>query len=57
MINNRFCSDGRGQNLSHNSVPGAAFGSDDFIRFSFATSMEIIDEGMKRLKEALAKLS
>jgi len=39
------------------SVPGAAFGSDDFVRFSFATSMEIIEEGMRRLKEALAKLS
>lgn len=39
------------------SVPGAAFGSDAFVRFSFATSMEIIEEGMRRLKEALAKLS
>lgn len=38
------------------SVPGAAFGSDAFVRFSFATSMEIIDEGMRRLKLALAKL-
>ena len=39
------------------SVPGAAFGSDAFVRFSFATSMTIIEEGMRRLKEALAKLS
>ena len=39
------------------SVPGAAFGADDFIRFSFATSMEVIEEGMKRLREALAKLT
>lgn len=38
------------------TVPGAAFGSDNFVRFSFATSMEIIDEGMGRLKAALAKL-
>ncbi len=38
------------------SVPGAAFGADDFIRFSFATSMEVIEEGMKRLKAALLKL-
>ncbi len=38
-------------------VPGAAFGADDFIRFSFATSMEVITEGMKRLKDALAKLT
>ena len=39
------------------TVPGAAFGADDFIRFSFATSMEIISEGMKRLAVALDRLS
>ena len=39
------------------SVPGLAFGADDFIRFSFATSMGVIEEGMDRLKEALLKLS
>lgn len=39
------------------TVPGAAFGADDFVRFSFATSMTIIEEGMRRLKAALAKLS
>lgn len=39
------------------TVPGAAFGSDEFVRFSFATSMPIIEEGMRRLKAALAKLS
>ncbi len=38
------------------TVPGAAFGADEFVRFSFATSMDAIKEGMKRLKEALAKL-
>ena len=38
------------------TVPGAAFGSDEFVRFSFAASMDSIKEGMKRLKEALAKL-
>jgi len=38
------------------SVPGAAFGADDFIRFSFATSMEVITEGMKRLQNALSKI-
>ncbi|MBU0730862.1 MAG: pyridoxal phosphate-dependent aminotransferase [Proteobacteria bacterium] len=37
-------------------VPGVAFGADDFIRLSFATSMEIIEEGMKRIKNALAQL-
>ena len=35
------------------TIPGIAFGADDFIRFSFATSMEVIQEGMRRLKKAL----
>jgi len=39
------------------TVPGAAFGADAFVRFSFATSMAVIEEGMKRLREALARLS
>jgi len=39
------------------SVPGAAFGADEFVRFSFATSLEIIEEGMARLAKALSKLS
>jgi aspartate aminotransferase len=39
------------------SVPGAAFGADAFVRFSFATSMDIIEEGMNRLEEALLKLA
>jgi aspartate aminotransferase len=38
------------------SVPGAAFGADAFIRFSFATSMENIKKGMDRIKKALAAL-
>ncbi|MGB5687096.1 MAG: pyridoxal phosphate-dependent aminotransferase [Candidatus Electrothrix sp.] len=38
------------------SVPGIAFGSDEFVRFSFATSMEVIKEGMERIKKALAAL-
>ncbi len=38
------------------SVPGSAFGADDFVRFSFATSMEVIREGMKRIRDALARL-
>ena len=38
------------------TVPGAAFGADDFIRFSFATSMDILKEGMERLKAGLEKL-
>ena len=35
-------------------VPGRAFGAEGYIRLSFATSMENIAEGMKRMKEALA---
>ncbi|MFP3983994.1 MAG: pyridoxal phosphate-dependent aminotransferase [Desulfurivibrionaceae bacterium] len=38
------------------TVPGIAFGSDDFIRFSFAASMKDLEEGMRRLKEVLALL-
>jgi aspartate aminotransferase len=34
-------------------VPGKAFGADNYIRISFATSMENIVEGMKRLKASL----
>ena len=39
------------------SVPGAAFGADKFVRFSFATSMEIIEDGMGRIKKALEDLT
>ncbi|OGQ94144.1 MAG: aspartate aminotransferase [Deltaproteobacteria bacterium RIFOXYD12_FULL_57_12] len=39
------------------TVPGAAFGADNFIRFSFATSMATIEAGMRRLQKALADLS
>lgn len=38
-------------------VPGVAFGADEFIRFSFATASSEIEKGIKRLKEALARLS
>lgn len=38
------------------SVPGAAFGADDFVRFSFATSLDTIKEGMERIAAALAAL-
>ncbi|MBR9975643.1 MAG: aminotransferase class I/II-fold pyridoxal phosphate-dependent enzyme [Bacteroidetes bacterium] len=37
-------------------VPGDAFGSDDFIRISYATSMANLTEGMTRIADALAKL-
>jgi aspartate aminotransferase len=34
-------------------VPGKAFGADEYIRISFATSMENVLEGIKRFTEAL----
>ncbi|MFC2112613.1 pyridoxal phosphate-dependent aminotransferase [Bacteroidota bacterium] len=39
------------------TVPGAAFGAPDCIRISYANSDENLEEAMKRLKAALAKLS
>ena len=37
-------------------VPGAAFGDDNCIRFSYAASNELLIEAVRRIKEALAKL-
>lgn len=37
-------------------VPGIAFGADPFVRISYATSMERIQEGVGRIRAALAKL-
>lgn len=37
-------------------VPGVAFGEDSCLRFSFAISMEQIDQGIDRLSEALTAL-
>ncbi|MAT40584.1 MAG: aminotransferase class I and II [Ectothiorhodospiraceae bacterium] len=37
-------------------VPGDAFGTDDFIRISYATSMQNLQEGMSRIQDALAQL-
>jgi len=34
-------------------VPGAAFGSDNYMRLSFATSIENIEKGLDRIKKAL----
>ena len=34
-------------------VPGRAFGADKFVRFSYATNMKNIKEGVKRFKKAL----
>jgi aspartate aminotransferase len=38
-------------------VPGLAFGVDNYVRFSFATSMENIEKGVERLKEGLISLT
>ncbi|MFC1888706.1 pyridoxal phosphate-dependent aminotransferase [Thermodesulfobacteriota bacterium] len=37
-------------------VPGSAFGADDYIRLSYATSMENIEEGLERTIKAMALL-
>lgn len=37
-------------------IPGAAFGLENFIRLSYATSMEVIEEGLDRIKFFLGKL-
>jgi aspartate aminotransferase len=37
-------------------VAGAAFGSDNYIRFSYATNEENLTEALKRMRTALAKL-
>lgn len=44
-------------NTAHvSSVMGDAFGEPKCVRFSFANSMEKIEEGWKRIKDALSKL-
>ncbi len=35
-------------------VPGIGFGAEGYVRFSYATSMENIKAGLKRMKEALS---
>ena len=37
-------------------VPGEAFGTDEHLRISFATSMERLEEGTRRIEKALARL-
>lgn len=44
-------------NTAHiSTVNGGAFGNDQCIRISFATSLELLEEAMKRMKMALAQL-
>lgn len=38
-------------------VPGVAFGADDYVRISYATSMDDIVKGIDRMTEAIKKLS
>lgn len=37
-------------------VPGEAFGTDEHIRLSYAVSHEVVDEGVKRMREYFATL-
>ena len=37
-------------------VPGLAFGKENYLRVSYATSMENIEEGLSRIEEAVKKL-
>ena len=38
------------------SAPGDSFGTEGCLRFSYATSLEIIEKGMDRFEEGLSKL-
>lgn len=38
------------------TVPGSAFGAPGFIRLSYATSLELIEQGLDRMTKALAAL-
>ncbi len=42
------------QNANVALVPGSAFGKEGYMRLSFATSMENLQEAIKRIKEALS---
>ena len=37
-------------------VPGAAFGADNYLRLSFATSMKNIEGGLNMIEDALDRL-
>jgi aspartate aminotransferase len=38
-------------------VPGEAFGAPNYLRFSYATSMPKIAEGLERIDDAIRKLT
>lgn len=37
-------------------VPGSAFGSEGYVRISYATSIENLGEGLRRMREAIEKI-
>ena len=37
-------------------TPGEAFGTTDHVRISYATSMELLDKGLNRIREFMAGL-
>jgi len=37
-------------------VPGSAFGAENYVRFSYANSMDNLSEGVRRFKQALTEL-
>jgi aspartate aminotransferase len=39
------------------TVAGSSFGAPGFLRFSFATSLDLIDEGMRRVKKLLLEIN
>ncbi len=39
------------------SAPGAAFGTEGCLRFSYATTLEVIEKGMDRVEEGLSSLT
>ncbi len=39
------------------AVPGVAFGADDYLRISYATSMETLEKGMDRLEKFVTRLA
>ena len=45
------------ENESVAVVPGDAFGAPGYLRISYATSVERIDEGLKRLKHFFASVA
>ena len=38
------------------TVPGSAFGRDGYLRVSYATSLELLEEAMERLHAACAEI-